>query len=368
MRISIIRYGGALGSTLGIALRNLFTRAWAAFVRLGLFVETWLTGTSKAQYGIAVARIGLGVTGFGLLASNWHTRFYTFGSGIAWSGERLRPVSDLAKIPLFSLFYRASMNDLALTGLYLVLFALSLLVILGYRMRITLPVFGILWVSFAGMTSFLGDQGDNIYRIALIAFLFADTSGRWSLDARLRTVFSTQYESRSWIWGAWHGRKIVPAWLRNLSHNLVVVVITAQVSFVYVSGALYKSSGATWSGGTAIYYPLHVDRFGTWPALSGIITAWAPVVALLTYGALLTQLSFPFLLMNRWTRKFGIVAISGVHIGIGLLMGLPWFSLTMIALDCMFVSDSTWTQIGMWCKNLLRGASERAAAVPRTSD
>jgi hypothetical protein len=30
------------------------------------------------------------------------------------------------------------------------------------------------------------------------------------------------------------------------------------------------------------------------------------------------------------------------HIGIGVLMGLPWFSLAMIGIDFIFIRDRTW--------------------------
>ena len=37
-----------------------------------------------------------------------------------------------------------------------------------------------------------------------------------------------------------------------------------------------------------------------------------------------------------------LLGILGFHIGIGVLMGLPWFSLTMIAVDAIFIRDATW--------------------------
>ena len=34
-----------------------------------------------------------------------------------------------------------------------------------------------------------------------------------------------------------------------------------------------------------------------------------------------------------------LVGILSFHLGIALLMGLPWFSLTMIAVDAIFIKD-----------------------------
>lgn len=321
-------------------------------VRALTFAEQWLTASSKAMYGVAVARIGLGLTALLMLAANFSTRYYSFGSGVVWSGERIEPISDFPKIPVFSMFYNASLNDGAFTALYIFMMLLSVVVILGYRMKITLLVFFCFWTSFSEMTDFIGDQGDNIFRMATIALLFMDTSARWSLDARRRRKYAPQFAERPVWWGLLHGERIFPEWVRNVAHNLGLIVITAQVSFIYVAGSLYKAGGYPWSSGQAIYSPIHVDRFGTWPVLSDITTAWDPVVGILTYGALLTQLAFPFLLLNKWTRKVGIISITGVHIGIGILMGLPFFSLTMIALDMIFVSDKTWAAFAAWLRSV----------------
>jgi hypothetical protein len=54
------------------------------------------------------------------------------------------------------------------------------------------------------------------------------------------------------------------------------------------------------------------------------------------------QLLFPLLLIYRPTRMIALVIITGMHLGIGFLMGIMYFSLAMIAVDMMLVSDKTW--------------------------
>ena len=95
--------------TIGAAARNIVTRAPRAIGRLirllvvtlaGVVRDTWLAGESwlldekKSIYGLAVTRIVLGLTGIGLLLTNFSTRLYTFGSGSAWNGEGAEPISD----------------------------------------------------------------------------------------------------------------------------------------------------------------------------------------------------------------------------------------------------------------------------------
>ncbi|MGW9112277.1 HTTM domain-containing protein [Microbacterium sp. NPDC055683] len=306
------------------ALGDVVRRAW-------LFGESWLLDSKKSLYGLAVTRMLFGLTGVGLLLSNFSTRLYTFGSGSAWNGEAAEPVSDFPKIWLFGLFDAVRLDDTLFTLLYLGLLALAVMVTIGWRVKIVLPVYFVLWVSFIEMNDAVGDQGDNMYRIVLLLLLFADPAARWSLDARRRA--KTGF------------RTILPVEISNLLHNLVLVAMTAQVVFVYVSGGLYKAGGDPWSGGFAVYAPLMTERFGTWPVLSDLVTAWGPMVTIASWGSIILQIAFPFMLLTRPTRIIALIGIMSFHVGIGVLMGLPWFSLAMIGIDFIFIRDRSWQHL-----------------------
>ncbi|RLP70672.1 HTTM domain-containing protein [Mycetocola reblochoni] len=315
--------------------------------RIQLAGEAWLLDSKKALYGLAVTRIIFGLTGLGLLLSNFATRLYTFGSGSAWNGEASDPVSAFPSIWLFSSFHSVMLDDVAFTLLYLVLMVLAVLVTLGWRFNLVLPVYLVLWVSFIEVNDAVGDQGDNMYRIALFFLLFADPAARWSLDAGRRAR------------AGW--RTVLPTPISNALHNLTLVVLTAQVSFVYVSGALYKAGGDPWSGGYAVYNPLMTERFGTWPVLSDLATAWGPAVTAFTWGSIILQLCFPMMLLTRPTRIVALLGIMSFHVGIAVLMGLPWFSLAMIALDFIFVRDRTWRRLASSASARLRAARAESA-------
>lgn len=318
---------------------SIIAAAWLAFANsIGDaidFLERWLFSGKKALYGIAVTRIVFGLTALGLLLSNFSTRLYTFGSGSAWNGEMAHPLSDFPKIWLFSAFHRVAANDFAFTVLYIALMGLAVLFTLGWRFRIVLPVFFVMWVGFIEMNDMVGDQGDNMFRIAMILMFFTDAAARWSLDARRRAAK-----------GEWFAAGSSPNHIGTVLHNLALVALTAQVAFVYGSGALYKAQGAPWASGHAVYDPLHTARFGTWPILSDLITAWGPMVAIGTWGSILLQGAFLLALLSRPTRLIALFGILGFHIMIGVLMGLPWFSLTMIAIDSIFIRDRSWKRFG----------------------
>lgn len=328
-----------------------------AVTNLLLTVESWLLDSKKATYGLAVTRMLFAVTALGLLASNFSTRFYTFGSGSAWTGEMAERRSGFIDIWLFSSFDQLIQNDVAFTLLYILVAFLAVTLLVGYRVRLLLPVFWVLWVSLVELQDLVSDQGDNIFRIALFGMIFADSSSRWSVDELRRRKNVT---TRNVLVRLWKAVPVFPAQLVTLAHNLVIVTLTCQVTFVYVSGALYKAGGVPWQNGTAVYAPLHVTRFAPWPELSELATAWAPGVAIMTIGSVLVQLCFPGALLFRWTRIPILFAMISFHAGIGLLMGLPWFSLAMVAIDSIFVRDVTWARIEAWVKDALSAQPETA--------
>ena len=334
-----------------------------AIANLFLTVESWLLDSKKATYGLAVTRMLFAVTALGLLASNFSTRFYTFGSGSAWTGEIAERRSGFIDIWLFSPFDQLIQNDVAFTLLYLLVAVLAITLLVGYRVRLLLPIFWVLWVSLVELQDMVSDQGDNIFRIALFGMIFADSSSRWSIDAIRRRKNVT---TRNLVVRLWKAAPVFPTQLVTMAHNLVIVTLTCQVIFVYVSGALYKAGGVPWQNGTAVYAPLHVTRFAPWPELSELATTWAPGVAIVTIGSVLVQLCFPGALLFRWTRIPILFAMISFHAGIGLLMGLPWFSLAMVAIDSIFVRDVTWARIEAWIKAAI--SSQPEATVLRTEE
>lgn len=348
------------GNVLAAAVRAVPVAVAGFVCMLVTNIEGWLLDSKKASYGVAVARILLGVAALGILASNFSTRLYTWGAGGAWSGDLASPRSDFPRIWLFSAFQSVRDSAAGFTLLYLLVAVLAVLVVLGYRVRIVIPAFLILWIGLVELQDMVGDQGDNMFRIAFIALLFADTGRRWSLDARRRAkAADTGSIGRRLI----SGGRILPEWCTNLSHNLAVVVLACQICMVYTSGALFKSGGIPWQNGTAIYDPLSTARFGTWPELTHLVTAWGPLVGFLSIGSVLFQAVFAGALLNTWTRRLVLIAMLGFHAGIGLLMGLPWFSLTMVAVDAIFIRDVSWAALAGWVKRAsMAGSAEQEDA------
>ncbi|MCM3523006.1 HTTM domain-containing protein [Curtobacterium sp. P97] len=324
-------------------------------LRAATFSEQWLTGRKKALYGLAVTRFLLGVLGAGMVLTNWSTRYYAYGAGSAWTGEHLWPGSDFATLWLTRFFHDIGEQDLLLSLAMAGLLLVSIALMLGWHTRIVMPLFLLGYVSWIEMNDLLSDQSDNLVRMVLIYMLFADPAARLSLDARRRAKNRTAVRR----WSRWRSR-LHP--YDTMFNNLAVVVLVLHVAFIYMSGALYKAQGDTWSHGYAVYNPLHVDRFSVWPELADAITWWGPAVVAISWGTIVIQMMFLPMLATRTTRILALMGVMTFHLGIGILMGLPFFSLAMIAVDAVLVRDRTWRAMGRAIRDRWRalGAGEPA--------
>ncbi|MFB7913633.1 HTTM domain-containing protein [Streptomyces sp. NPDC056061] len=141
----------------------------------------------------------------------------------------------------------------------------------------------------------------------------------------------------------------------NLVHNVTLVVIMAEVCVIYATAGWYKIQGSRWQDGTALYYPLKLDYFTPWPALSDMLASNGVMVMLLTYGTVIVQVAFPFTLLNRRVKNVLIVVMICEHAGIALLLGLPFFSMAMIAADSVFLP----TAFLVWLGNRVGRGRER---------
>lgn len=300
------------------------------------------------RFGMAVARILLGVSALGVLLTNFIARYYVYGSGAEWMNA-VYGDNAFTRMPLFSAFRTIHENDTMFTLVYLATALLAAAYTVGWRTRfVTFP----LWFLYLGLIQLsnpiTGQVGDLLWRIFVLALFFSQAHLTWSLDAR-RIRKAEEKGTLPLGYATWN--RICPQWFQNVLHNAMLVFLIGQLSIQYVTAALYKN-GDTWINGTAVYLSLQIDSFRVFPQLSDFLGTSALVVGVLTYATILIQVLFPGLLLARPTRTFALVSLIAFHVGIAVLMGLVWFSLTMIAIDLVLVSDRTWDAIRRWAAAL----------------
>ncbi len=305
----------------------------------------WLTQAPRAAHGVAAARIILGIVVWTQLVDNWSDRSYTWGDGSHWTS----PVELRGEWPGFLGVFNV-VNGGWFDLVYVTAIVFGFLLMIGAYTRAAAVMTLFLWVSLYVSNPFVGSGGDAVLRVVLLYLCFTDSGRHWSVDAWLRR---RRGEVRRWF----------PQWFSTTLHNLAIILMIHQVVMVYVASALWKVQSEAWMNGTATYFPLQTEAYSPWRDVLGPIITAEPVIAAATWSAIAMQLFFPVLLLYRPTRALALVSIAGMHLGIGLLMGIMYFSLAMIAVDMLLISERSWQTGTDWLRE--RWEKRRRGAVTR---
>lgn len=341
----------------------------------------------------AVIRIGFSLTWLLFLLREFPHRHELYGPDGPWEwdlADQLVTTNDAFTVLLWS------DGRLWFEAVYALAVLWSLLLLLGWRTRTTSVLFMVGVLSLQNRSVFMGDGGDNVLHLMSIYLLFTRCGQVWSLDAR-RARRSAQARARGErprdrvgpaLWsvlglllllatlaGRTDGDPFVPAllwtvwlaqalWWRaargartgqprilldvvaNIVHNGALLVIMAEACLIYATAGWYKVQGSRWQDGTAVYYPLHLEYFSPWPALADLLSASGTLVMLVTYATVAVQVAFPFTLFNRRVKNALLSFMILEHAVIAVALGLPFFSLAMIAADAVFLPTSFLRRLG----------------------
>ncbi|MFD9116567.1 HTTM domain-containing protein [Streptomyces bottropensis] len=324
-----------------------------------------LTGRPVSLYAASVLRIGYGLLYLLFLLREFPHRAEIWGPGSAWTPALARQLFEQTGwFSVLTLSDSRAYFELC----YVLALVTTALFMLGWRTRVLSVLFAFVVTSFHARAVFMTDGGDNL--ILLMAFYLVLTAcgRRWSLDARrnrLKTVragTAPEPAGRPFTLQLRDARTT----LITVVHNCGMLLIAAQVCFLYGSAGLYKVQGPSWSSGTALHYVLNLELFQPWPALSHFVDEHTLAVAVAGYMTVLLQVAFPFVLFGR--LKYPVLAmLLGMHIGIAALMGLPLFSGAMIVADAAFLPDRFYTFLPHLCRRAMRRPDGRHPAIGRAA-
>ncbi|MGW0563499.1 HTTM domain-containing protein [Streptomyces sp. NPDC003016] len=330
-----------------------------------------VTSTALGPYQSAVVRIGFSLTWLFFLLCEYPHRHELYGPGGPWGWDMARQL--IADNHAFTALMW-SQSPVWFEIVYGLAVVSAALLMLGWRTRTMSVLFMIGVLSLQNRSIFMGDGGDNVIHLMAIYLVLTRCGQVWSLDARRDPSRADQVGPALWgalgaclaaltfmgqlsggwlliFWGLWAvhalwwaaGRyapgqpRVLLDVIANLTHNAGLLVIMAEVCLVYSTAGWYKIQGSRWQDGTALYYPLHLDYFSPWPALSGLLASHGVIVMLLTYGTVAVQVAFPFTLLNRRVKNVLLAVMIAEHAAIAVVLGLPFFSLAMIAADAVFL-------------------------------
>lgn len=314
----------------------------------------WMSDRPHGLWGMAFARVALGVYVVALVASNFADRELLWGAGSSWT----QPYRDESRWgSLVFGFFQDGDHGAVLTAKLVVVGLLGLALTAGLCCRLTALGCLLTVTSLVALSPTSTDTQDIAVRILLAWLCLADSSQHWSVD---RWVAGRRGRLRIGHTGEPVRVGLLPHWVRVPLHNAALALVAGQLVVIYVMAGLAKLMGSTWRDGTAVHYALNVDVLRPWPGLNDALDSLTPVVAVATWGAVAMQVLFPLFLLHRVSRTLVVLGLIGLHAGIALFLGLWLFSLAMVAADLALISDSTVER--------LRGRLQRLRKVPTSVD
>ncbi|MCU7823631.1 HTTM domain-containing protein [Kitasatospora sp. DSM 101779] len=316
------------------------------------------TGTVFGRHQAAVVRIGFGLAWLGFLLREWPNRRVLYGDRSPWSAD----LSDTL-LSATHAFTVLSWSDgrLWFETVYHLGILAALLMVLGWRTRASAVLFAVTVLSLQNRNVLVGDGGDNVVHLMAMYLVLVRSGLVWSLDARRRARRADPAAPAAPVGEL----RAVRDALVTMLHNCGMVIIAAQVVLIYSTAGWYKVQGSRWQDGTALHYPLRLDYFTPWPELSALLGSSLLVTFVLSYGTVILQVAFPFTLANRRLKNALLALMIAEHCAIAVVLGLPFFSLAMIAADLVFLPTAFLVRVGTLCRPAA-GRLRAAVRLPAT--
>ncbi|MEU2225346.1 HTTM domain-containing protein [Streptomyces sp. NPDC018347] len=378
-----------------------------------------VTGAALGPYQSAVIRIGFAGTWLLFLLREFPHRQELYGPTGPW-GWNLAKQLTADNHAFTALLW--SDHRLWFECCYALAVLAAAALVLGWRTRTAALLFMLGVLSLQNRSVFIGDGGDNVLHLMSIYLVFTRCGQVWSLDARraardaaarahgerpgadrtgpvlwavsglalgaatLTGRFDNSWQIPALLWtawaalglwwavarrAAWREPRILLDVIANVLHNGALVVIMAEACLIYATAGWYKVQGSRWQDGTAVYYPLHLDYFSPWPALADLLSSSGTIMMIVAYGTVMVQVAFPFTLFNRRVKNILLVVMMTEHAVIAVVLGLPFFSLAMIAADAVFLPTPFLRRLGdlvAGARGWLTGRAGRAVPAPRSPE
>jgi hypothetical protein len=262
---------------------------------------------------LAALRIGLGlqVTLYSLsLRNDWA---YLFSGTSRTVAEALLSLESQV-IPRFGWFVGLAARvgapeETVLFLAWLCLFVSGCALLAGIGSRVSAIAAWLLHLCAAKSGGFMSYGMDNFVTIGLFYLMWSPLPDRFSLDWRLRGLRPKNPE-------------LLGFWRRVLQLHLCLI---------YFFSGLSKCLGAGWWDGSNVWRALIRPPFNVIDP--EILVRWKDFFPLAGIVVCLLEFGYPFFIWSRRTRRIWLLGICGMHLAIGVTMGMYLFSLIMIVLN-----------------------------------
>jgi Vitamin K-dependent gamma-carboxylase len=197
----------------------------------------------------------------------------------------------------------------ALNLAWIILFLAGCALICGIFCRLSAVLAWLLHLAAVKSAELMTYGMDNFTSIALFYVMIGPLPDRLSLDVLLRN------------------KPMKPAELLGFFHR----VLQIHLCIIYFFSGVLKCAGPGWWNGSSIWRALTRPPFDILPVHS--IASFSFLLAVAGIATWLLETTYPIFIWPKRTRKIWLAAIIGMHLAIGITMGLYLFSVIMIVLN-----------------------------------
>ena len=200
------------------------------------------------------------------------------------------------------------------------------------------------WIVLLGLISYdhrnltIVYGADSIIACVVFILCLAPVGRAMSLD-RVRAVRAAKRSDLT---------ATVPAYSSPWA-GACIRLVQIQMAVLFFYSAVDKLKIEEWWNGDAVWLALTTYEFYH-PALLHLLARHYWLVNVATYATLLIELAFPFLIWQRRTRPYLLVAAIFLHFMFGVVLRLIYFSFAMIMGHMSFVYPDWLHRLGAWWK------------------
>jgi hypothetical protein len=202
----------------------------------------------------------------------------------------------------------------------------------GVACRLSAIAAWFLHLCAAKSGAFVSYGMDNFMTIGLFYLMLSPLPDRYSLDWRLRRLRPKDSQ-------------LLGFWRRVLQLHLCII---------YFSSGLTKCLGSGWWNGSSVWRALIRPPFSVIDP--EILVTWKYMYPLAGIFVCLLEFGYPVFIWSCRTRKIWLFGICGIHMVVGVTMGMYLFSLVMIVLN-----------VAAFGPGLIRVQRKRISAQPETA-
>ena len=248
----------------------------------------------------------------------------------------LVPEEAIRNQPGFSPFHWShllspAMDPTTLWVLHVLALAVFAMFAAGLFTRVTAVLSFLLAVSYANRLSLALFGLDQLNCMLAMYLMLGPCGAHYSLDSWWK-----RRASRSREQGRAGHAPLKPA--PSIAANVAVRLIQCHMCVIYLFAGLSKLRGQRWVGGDAIWGAFASYEYQTLDMTWMAHGFW--MINALTLGTIVWEISYAALIWPRLTRPWLLAGAVGIHLGIGLCMGMMTFGVIMLVGNAAFLNTA----------------------------